>query len=920
MTTTKTHTAILVSQTHWDRAWYQPFQVFRLRLVRLVDRLLEILAQDPDFHSFTLDGQMLPVEDYLEIRPERRADLERLVRAGRLFMGPWYVLADEYLVSPEALIRNLLLGMELAETFGGNMGEGYVPDSFGHISQLPQILQGFGLDSALFWRGVGDEGERLGTEFWWEAPDGSRVLAIHLRDGYHNAANLGYPMRWGDPSAMEFDEDLALDRLRQAVDVLKPITQTGTLLLLNGVDHADVDANVPRIVATANEAFDDVEIEQSTLPAFVARVRAAAGDRLPSFQGEFNRGRYTYSLQGVYSSRMYLQQANEQAQTLLEGYAEPLSAWAWLLGNDYPAGFLRLAWRKMLQNHPHDDICGCSVDAVHRENVTRFAQVEQIAMTLARDSYRAMMQRIDRTSQPGVPFVLYNPAPWQRTETVELEFTFKEDEATGQAFHLVTAGGQEVASQRLGETILLDAEVGKHNDIRQVRLALAAAALPPCGYRVYYARSGEAAAAPSIDEPVRLLPEGKGMENGRLRVDIEADGTLNVLDKETGRRFPELAYFCDDEDAGDEYDYSPCAHPERICSLGQPATIELRHTGPLQVTYEIGHVLELPVSLSEDGQRRRRERVDCAVTTLVTLRQDSNRIDVQTTVDNRARDHRLRVCFPSGIETDVAAADGHFDVLERAIDLPDGTGWEQAPSPTKHQRTFVDVSDSGAGLAIFNRGLPEYEIVRDGGRNSIAVTLLRCVGYLSRDDMLSREHHAGPGLPTPEAQCLGQHTFEYAIVPHAGNWRQIYRPAASFRAPVVVRRGTEHEGHWPPASEREAWGDYTLPPPDLSGDLPGEASFLRLEPDTLLLSAVKQSQTGDRLIIRIFNPGDEPVEAAMRLFWPIEAAYEVNLREERQRALDVEDERQVTLTVGRKQVKTVSFFVNTDRGNTDREL
>ncbi|HEX6385332.1 MAG TPA: glycoside hydrolase family 38 C-terminal domain-containing protein [Anaerolineae bacterium] len=845
----------------------------------------------------------------MEIRPERRAALERLVREGRLFIGPWYVLADEYLVSPEALIRNLLLGMKLAGEMGGVMSEGYVPDSFGHISQLPQILQGFGISSALFWRGMGNEGERLGTEFWWEAPDGSRVLSIHLRDGYHNAANLGYPMRWGDPGAMEFDMNLALQRLREAVDVLKPHTQTGTLLLLNGIDHAEADANVPQVIDYANETLDDVQIEHGTLTDYVARVRAAIDETLPSFQGEFNRGRYTYSLQGVYSSRMYLLQANERAQTLLECYAEPLSAWAWLLGQPYPAGFLQLAWRKLLQNHPHDDICGCSADAVHRENMTRFAEVEQIATTLARDSYRAIMRRIDRTAQPGVPFVLYNPAAWPRAETAELTLTFDEDEATGEDFHLVTADGQEIPSQRLDEVTLLDSEVGKHNSVRQVRVA-AATTLPACGYRVYYARPGQSTTPPSVEDPVRILPQGQGMENRHLRVEIQANGTLEVLDKGTGRQFYGLAYFCDDEDAGDEYDYSPCANPERICTLDQPTEIELRYAGPLQVTYEIRHVLELPVSLTKDRQQRSPKRVGCPLVTTATLRYDSQQIDVKTTVDNRARDHRLRVCFPSGIETDVVAADGHFDVLARPIDLPAGAGWEQAPSPTRHQRTFVDLADGEAGLAIFNRGLPEYEIMRDGG-NTIAVTLLRCVGALSRNDMLSRPRHAGPGLPTPEAQCLDVHTFEYAIVPHAGDWRHVYRQATHFRAPVLVRRGSEREGHWPPVSERESWGDYTLPPPDLSGDLPSELSFLTLEPDTLILSAVKQSETGDRLIVRFYNPTDETVEAAMRLFHPIQAAQEVNLNETPQSALAVSDERQVNLAISRKEIKTVTLHLDT---------
>ncbi len=899
--------AVLVSHTHWDRAWYEPFQVYRIRLVRLIDRLLDILERDPDFRTFTLDGQVLPVADYLEIRPERRADLERLIRAGRLQIGPWYVLVDEFLVSPESLIRNLMLGLRLSGELGGAMREGYAPDAFGHIGQLPQILQGFGIDSAIFWRGLGDEGEELGNEFWWEAPNGARVLAIHLRATYGNVANMGYPFPWGNPSGKEFDPERALERMREAIDRLRPHAQADAVLLMNGSDHLEADPNVPRAIALANEAFSGVQIEHGTMSDFVARVQAAAGQRLSSFQGECNRSRYAFGLQGVYSSRMYLNQANERAQRLLECYAEPLSAWAWLLGSAYPEPFFDLAWRKLLQNHPHDDICGCSADAVHRENMVRFGEVEQIGSTLARDACRAIMGRIDRRAHPGVPFVLFNPTAWSRTETAEVELPFEQEDRTAAGFHLVDAAGQAVACQPLDRARHFETEVGKNNHLQVVRAALSLRKLPACGYRLYYAQPGPAPAPPVVDEPVQVFDQG--MENGHLRVEIETDGTLNVLNKETGRKFENLGYFVDEEDAGDEYDYSPCPNPESLSTLGKPASIQLRHTGPLQASYEIGHELDLPASLSEDRQRRSGRRLGHQITTTVTLHHDSRRVELRTAVDNRARDHRLRVCFPSGIQTDTAHADAHFDVLARPIDLPPGEGWDQPPVPTRHQRYFVDLSDGQAGLALLNRGLAEYEVLRDGGRNTLAITLVRCVGYLSRGDgdMPTRPNLAGPPLPTPEAQCLGAQAFEYALVPHAGDWRAIYREAYTFRAPIYLRRGNEHEGYTPTPADIEAWGTAGLKPLDLSGDLPGELSFLSVQPETLALSAAKRSEAGDRLIVRFYNPTDEDVTAQVRTFLPVLNAWEVNLNEEIVRALPILEGKGTSLPVIGKEVKTVAL-------------
>ena len=906
--------AMMVSETHWDRAWYLPFETFRIRLVRLIDRVIEILDRDPAFRSFMLDGQILPIEDYLAIRPERRADLERLVRARRLLIGPWYALADEYLVSPEALIRNLMLGMRMAQGLGGVMREGYVPDAFGHIAQLPQILQGFGISSAIFWRGVGDEGEELGDQFWWEAPDGSRVLAIHLPDGYHNASNLGYPMRWGDPSAMEFDRELALRQLRATVDLLKSRARVPHLLLMNGIDHAEADPNAPNVIRQADAELTDVQIEHGSLPEYIARVRAAADGKLASFRGEFNRGRYAVTLQGVYSTRIYLKQANYRVQTLLERYAEPLAAWAWTLGAPHPTSFLNHAWAKLLQNHPHDDICGCSVDTVHRENMTRYADVEQVASVIARDSFRFVVDHVDRSAQPGMPFVLFNPLAWPHSGTVELSLLFDRREPLADDFRLVDAVGHAIPLQVLGRNEHFDMEVLKANRKREMRVALAIRDLPACGYRVVYALPGAASA--EVEAPVTLLVGGepgapRGMENRHVRVEINTDGSLDLLDKATGRQFHRLGYFEDTEDAGDEYDYSPARSSETVTSLDRPARVSMRHAGPLQTTYEVKLVPALPTGLTADRQRRRRTRINCPVTLAVTLRHDSRQVDVRAEVDNRARDHRLRVCFPTDLVTDHAAAGGHFDVITRPINQPAGEGWQQSPVPTKNQCGFVDVSDDQVGLAIFSRGLPEYEVLRDS-HNTIAVTLLRCVDAISRGDMLSRPSHAGIPCEAPEAQCQGRHTFEYAIRPHADDWQAVYREAAVFQVPLYLRRGDETEGYLPD----EVWRDNSLDallaparfkPRRLTGELPAEMSFLSIEPDALVLSAIKRSEDGKALVVRCYNPTAKSLEAVIRLFLPARSAYLLNLNEEPQAEIPVVGPREIVLVVGGKQVRTIGI-------------
>ena len=218
---------ILVPHTHWDREWYQTFQQFRARLVHTIDKLLDILDRDRNFSYFMLDGQTIVLDDYLEVQPEQEERLKKYTRSGRITVGPWYIQPDEFLVSGEALIRNLQMGLQRAAEFGEPMRIGYVPDCFGHIAQLPQILQGFGIDNAVFWRGVGAEARQ--SEFLWAAPDGTRVLVIHLAD----------PMGYSNARMMPLVPDEFAARVELLTAQILPKATTNTLLFMNGSDHLD---------------------------------------------------------------------------------------------------------------------------------------------------------------------------------------------------------------------------------------------------------------------------------------------------------------------------------------------------------------------------------------------------------------------------------------------------------------------------------------------------------------------------------------------------------------------------------------------------------------------------------------------------------------------------------------------------------
>ncbi len=287
---------VVVPHTHWDREWYRTHEEFRVRLVALVDQVLDLLERDPAFRHFTLDGQTIVVDDYLAVRPGARARIEKLVREGRLLLGPWHVLPDEWLVSGEALIRNLRTGLARAEALGGAMRLGYVPDQFGHVGQLPQIFHRFGFAGAALWRGVGaDVGE---TAFWWEAPDGTKLLTLHLVGGYGNATHL------------PLEREALTRRLGRVLAELRPFVRGTTCCLMNGSDHVPPQPGLPAALAAAVPRLSPAaEFEIATLPRVLERVRHEQGDTAPCHRGELRSGLRAPLLPGCASARLLAEAA-----------------------------------------------------------------------------------------------------------------------------------------------------------------------------------------------------------------------------------------------------------------------------------------------------------------------------------------------------------------------------------------------------------------------------------------------------------------------------------------------------------------------------------------------------------------------------------------------------------------------------------
>ena len=890
----------LISHTHWDREWYLTREQFRLRLVDLVDRVLDLLQADTGYAYFHLDGQTIVLEDYLELQPERGDEIRGLIRAGRLLVGPWYVMPDEFLVSGESLVRNLALGHRIARAFGGSMPVGYLPDLFGHVGQMPQILRQFGLDNAILWRGFG--GPR--AEYWWDAPDGSRVLMMHLpTEGYCNATRVALV-----PGEM-------VSRTEAVVAREADRTQFGVALLMNGVDHIEPQDSIPELVSSLKAR--GVAIEHSTLPAYVQAVRSAAdqhGALLEVITGELRGGeQYAPLLPGVLSARTYLKRANAQVQTALERWAEPLSTWAWLLGDRYPTAALEYAWKVLLQNHPHDSICGCSIDAVHDENMSRFARAGQVADDLIARASVSIARRIPPAAPGAVRAVFFNTSGHATTDVVEgvVDLPFGNAEPHRQmdpealdapvAFYERTASivsaalpdGTPVPIQVLDETEVISWIRSRYETpwalhARRVTFA-ARLPLPPCGYASVDLAIGQGSQV-SAAVTGRVSGSDRALENDHVSLEIGASGTAAITDKRSGKCYRDVGALVDEGDVGDEYNYSPPRGDRVVRSSDlEDIAVTCTHRGPLRGVLRITGRMQLPRAAAADRSARDEELVPLPVTIEITLDAGSPRAIWRVRVDNAAEDHRLRITFPAGVpHAPEAVADTAFGLISRPTRRdPPARVRTEVPVNASPMQSFVACPEAG-GAAVFAQGLCEYEILDPESVPTIAVTLLRCVGDLSRDDLVTRPHgHAGPGLPTPGAQCRGAHEFTLAFEPlaQAAAATALYAGAAAVVCP-------------PRMAVADATGDGN----------PTSAHMLEWSAPNgaVVLSALKKSTAREAVTVRVFNPSGAAAQVPLALPQGVSSAAVVNLLDEPEHDIPIVDER-ATVDVRGFALRTVEL-------------
>jgi len=860
---------VLVPHTHWDREWYEPHEVFRLRLVHVLDDVITRLETDPEFR-FTLDGQTAAIEDYLQIRPEMRERVTALVRAGRLAIGPFLILLDEFCCDGETIVRNLELGIERAERLGGAMGVGYLPDMFGHTAQMPQILRGFGIEHAALWRGV----PAAVTEhaFTWRAPDGSAVRTEYLFDGYGSALDLFAPGRLAELATAYREET-------------RSWYGDDPVLGMFGTDHMAPPPELMDTVRAHNQAAAAAgapTIQVATLADYLTSSEGAG----PVVTGELRSHARGNLLPGVFSIRTNLKAAMARAELTLT-QAERLAA---LYSSEDHRSFFDLAWYRVVECTAHDSITGCGVDATADQVAARLDNAAQIG--------RAVTERVLGRLAAEVPsdaYLLANTLPWARPVQAEIVVPGDGDTSPGQVLAALPEAlgeetmtspelvkilrrihgrelfGQQVNGYTWGEgslaftvgevargsfdlaalTAEIEAAAGADPQGDQQwlvtttaeprRRVIVTAEVPALGHVSVRPGSG----ADETADTARVSATPLSVTGDRASAVVATDGTLTVTGPD-GTTLTGVGRLVDSGDRGDSYNYGPLVHAPL---LDRPTSVhtEVLADGPVRAAVEVTRRYDLPLGVdAEDRDRRVEKTEELAVRMVAEVRAGEPFVRLRLSLVNTVADHRLRLHVPVAGRVEHSFGAGQFDVTRRGRTAEGG--WGEFPLPTFPATSFVS-----AGKAhVLLRKLTEYEVVDGPDGDELALTLLRAVGMMSVNVHPLRDEPAGSEIPVPGAQYLGTEVVtDLAVLPAAGGWEraEVARWAEHFRHEALVVRGRAPAGgELPgPAAGPELTGPAVLS--SLRSVADGGAD--RLEARLVSMSAAEQD-------VRLTAPGASP--------------------------------------------------------------
>lgn len=913
-----------IPNTHLDREWTLDFEHTRKMTVDFIDDLLVIMKKIPEY-TFLLDSQAVPLEDYLEIRPEKRAELKKHISAGRINAGPWYSALDMNTITGESVVRNMLYGHLTVEEFGEPMKVGYTPFGWGQVSQLPQIYKGFGIDVAMFYRGITrDQAPR--SEFTWRGADGSELLVsrfgmgarynfyfgvwrkalyktqnhrLHRRFFWHedsspfklcdesNRYNHGYVF----PNDWKMDKDAAEDAFKKLVEEEKTHFGTPHIALMHGMDTSTPDLREAEILEQCKDiAKKDGNVFYSSLARYAKDLKKAVkGEKLPVIEGEvrhlqMNKYGFNYIANDIISARTRQKLLLAQTENALVKKAEPFGLMAWLNGAQWLEPFYNLSWRQYLKCHAHDTIGGCGIDRIEQDATYRLRDSISISDMIASESLYALQAKIDTSSldKNAVILTVFNPLPFERSEVVSA-FVDVAREIEGKGFAMEDFEGNSVEfgivpTNYYGKVFRDHADLALMSYADEYELNFFAEKVPAYGYKTFLLKRVK-------DAQKAKSAKGFELENEFLKAKVNSDGTITVLDKASKQAYENLNSFEDGGEMGHSWSHVSPINDLIVSSKGVKAKLSRVSSGAVSNTIRAEFTLKIPSDTPRssdymDWRQSTRLAKNLVPTVFVveyTLKAGAKNVEVKVEFENKCRNHRLRAVFDSGVKSENNFAESVFDVAVRRHIRDKKNPYVEFPELTFPMARFSGLRDAKRGFAVLGGGLHEYETFADG---KYALTITRAYeNKICTSGDFDLEYKPGD-----LSQGIGQHSYKYALCfgDFGEDYELLFKQADEFSAPLLAAETKSRKG----------------------GKLPLSASFMSVEGDAIQLSAAKKAARSNSISVRLFNPSGKAKKCVVKFAKPVKEAKLCNLNEEGAKRAKIANGA-VAVELGPKKIQTI---------------
>jgi len=902
----------VISNTHWDREWRYPYQKNRQRLVKMIDQLLEILETNPDYNAFHLDSQTVMLEDYLDIKPHKEEQLKKFIKERRLLVGPWYILPEEFQVGGENQIRNLLFGQRIGRKFGHVMKVGYSPFSWGQISQLPQIYKGFDIPVIMFYRGINSL-DSPQAEFIWEGADGTKALSSRFstwprynfyfyiyRPVVHNEQpedieykweRGGLPFHFADAELHKEDYNLVnppdqyypenlKESVKKIIEDQADNFTTRHVFWAEGHDSSGPNSITTRIIDDINEFLEDGKVIHSDLEKYTKSLQDEADvEKLPIVKGERRSAQYDERSSNLYgyttSARMYLKQKNFIAEKWVQYYAEPLNSIAGILGLDINERSLEKAWKLLVKNSAHDSIGGCSLDEIHEDMLNRYKQCMEIARCKVEEACQYIISQLNL--KHNINLVVLNTLPYERNEILEAYVDIPREKDQGDIKILDDDNELEIEILNKTETRpILERLVDRpmYFAMNRYHILINVNHIPAMGIKPLQVKPVNQ----KDKKNPRAIEQKPVIENEYLKVKVNENGTFNVIDKADGIKYTQLGYFYDEGEAGHAWVNEPVQ--PFITTLNASPEIKMIQNNSLQKIVRIKYEVELPKNL-EEREKASPEMLAFPVIVEGVLEKGAKHLKFNIELDNQVECHRLRMMFPTGLKAKYSYGEGQFDVVKREVEREDTNDWVEQPMYDYPMHHFVDLYDGQKGAAILVEGLKEYEAL-DDDQGTLAITLLRSFDYrIPVASMQDYSDHKG-------TQCLGQQTYQLAFYPHHGDWEkgEVFKEAMLYNYESRIVQAGRSKGH-----------------------LKSNSSFISIEPDELVFSALKKSENSEGLILRIYNPTEKEISGKVRFGFNIKDIFLTNLEEKKVNKVPIINNDLLEVNLDRKKIKSYRIII-----------